>query len=152
MFLLINKPPGPTSHDIINQLRRITQLKKIGHAGTLDPFAQGLLIVAINRDSTKRIDQFVKLDKTYQATLQLNASSTTYDLTGTITQLDKKIDENKKEIQSILNSFIGTQQQIPPIFSAKKINGQRAYKLARNNQALKLKPQTIPGMELYLLK
>ena len=77
MFLLINKPPNITSHDVIAKLRQITGIKKIGHAGTLDPFATGLLIVALNRQSTKQLNHLIKLDKTYQATLQLNAISNT---------------------------------------------------------------------------
>ena len=83
-FMLINKPIGPTSHDIIDQLRQITGIKKIGHAGTLDPMAGGLLLVAIGREATKKINQFVKLDKKYQATLFLGAVSDTYDKEGKI--------------------------------------------------------------------
>ena len=82
-FILINKPQGPTSHDIIDQLRRKTGIKKIGHAGTLDPFAEGLLLVAIG-DATKLLRHYVGLDKTYEATLKLGAVSDTYDRTGKI--------------------------------------------------------------------
>ncbi|MCX6741091.1 MAG: tRNA pseudouridine(55) synthase TruB, partial [Candidatus Parcubacteria bacterium] len=90
MFLLINKPTGITSHDVISRLRRITGIRKIGHAGTLDPFATGLLVVAINRESTKEIDSFVKLDKEYVATVKFGAESDTYDRTGEIVPLLSK--------------------------------------------------------------
>ncbi len=152
MFLLINKPPGPTSHDIVDQLRQITKLKKIGHAGTLDPFAQGLLIMAINRTSTKRLADLLKLDKTYTATLQLNAASTTHDPTGHITQLNKQVTQSKKEIEHILTALVGPLNQTPPIFSAKKINGRKAYQFARQNKRIKLKSQTITIHNLKLKK
>ena len=85
-FLIINKPSGPTSHDIIDKLRQITKIKKIGHAGTLDPIASGILIVAVGRAATKQISKFVKLDKEYIATLSLGAATDTYDRTGHITK------------------------------------------------------------------
>ncbi len=145
MFLLINKPPGITSHDVIYQLRKITGYKKIGHAGTLDPFAQGLLIIAIQRQSTKQLGQLLKLNKSYQATLQLGATSDTYDLTGQITkQKNQSIETlSQEKIKKKLDNFIGPQLQKPPIYSAKKINGQRAYQLARQGKKIKLKPQKI---------
>lgn len=154
MFLLINKPPGPTSHDIIDQLRKITGLKTIGHAGTLDPFAEGLLIIGIQRAATKQLGQLAKLDKTYQAILQLGAVSDTYDLTGQITQTQNHLNLksiNQKDIQKILQKFTGPQLQTPPIYSAKKINGQRAYQLARRGQSIQLKPQPIHIYQLTYL-
>ena len=84
MFILINKPSGPTSHDVIDKMRKITGIKKIGHSGTLDPFASGLLLVAIGRESTREISKFVKLDKEYIADLKLGAVSDSYDRTGKI--------------------------------------------------------------------
>lgn len=146
MFLLINKSPGPTSHDIINQLRKITGFKTIGHAGALDPFAEGLLIVGIQRPSTKQLGQLSKLDKTYQAVLQLGAISDTYDLSGQISQAPGRLDNksiNQKDIQQVLKKFTGPQLQTPPIYSAKKINGQKAYQLARQGKPVQLKPQQI---------
>jgi tRNA pseudouridine(55) synthase len=82
MFILINKSSGPTSHDIIDELRKVTGIKKIGHAGTLDPLANGVLIVAVGKEATKKISQFVKLDKKYVATLHLGAISDTHDRMG----------------------------------------------------------------------
>lgn len=151
MFLLINKLPGPTSHDIINQLRRITGYRKIGHAGTLDPFATGLLIVAISRDSTKKLNTLLKLDKTYLATLQFGAASTTLDPTGQITPV-KKVKITKEKINQTLKNFIGPQTQIPPAYSAKKISGLKAYQLARKNISPQLKPQAIHIYQIKLVK
>ena len=138
-FLLINKPSGPTSHDIVDKLRRITKIKKIGHAGTLDPFASGLLILAISRSATRQIDKFVKLDKEYVAKLHLGKETNSYDKTGNITKTfnisKKKI--SLKEIKAVLDSFLGSQKQTPPMFSAKKIKGKKLYKLARKGIEVK---------------
>ncbi len=148
-FLLINKPSGPTSHDIIDQLRKITGIRKIGHAGTLDPFASGLLLVAVGRESTKEIFKFVKLDKEYIATLKLGAISNTYDRTGEIQLTANNQQLTEKKIKNILNKFIGKQEQIPPMFSAKKIKGKKLYELARKGIEIERKPSMI---EIYNIK
>jgi len=160
-FILINKKTGParnathsvaggpTSHDIIDRLRQITGIKKIGHAGTLDPFASGLLLVAIERESTRELSKFVGLDKEYIATLKLGAVSDTYDRTGKIKiQEYKNIKINKNIIERALKKFIGKQKQIPPMYSAKKVKGKRLYKLARKGVEIKRKPHEI---EIYNL-
>src|SRR3989338_1466347 len=152
MFLLINKPPNITSHDVIDRLRQITSIQKIGHAGTLDPFATGLLIVAIGRESTKKLNQLLKLDKIYQATLHLGAISNTYDKTGLIQLTTDNKQLTTKKIQETLKNFIGPQLQTPPPFSAKKINGQKAYNLARKGLVPKLKPQKINIYNIKLNK
>ncbi len=149
-FLLINKPPGPTSHDIIDQLRRITGIRQIGHAGTLDPFASGLLLVGIG-EATKLLRHFIGLDKTYEAILRLGAESDTYDQTGKITNnqfpITKQIPISK--IQKVLKSFIGKQKQTPPMYSAKKVGGRKLYELAREGKEIKRKAQEI---EVYSIK
>ncbi len=151
-FILINKPVGPTSHDIIYRLRKITGVKKIGHAGTLDPFAKGLLIVAIGREATKKINQFVKLDKEYVAKLQLGATSDTHDLTGKIVSAKKIIMPTEDEIKKVLIKFIGEQEQIPPMFSAKKVGGKKLYKLARQGEVVERKPASINVYSIELLR
>ena len=120
MFLLINKASGPSSHNIVAKLRGITSLKRIGHAGTLDPFAEGLLVIAIKRDSTKKLTNLLKLDKTYEATLKLGATTDTYDKTGTIKK-GKEKNLNLTEIKKVLKSFEGDSLQTPPDYSAKKL-------------------------------
>jgi len=158
-FLLVNKPVGPTSHDIIDQLRKITGIKQIGHAGTLDPFASGLLLVGIG-EATKLLRHYVGLDKTYEAVLRLGATSDTQDRTGKIqeTLLRQGFGEQarykqdtitKLKIQKIIKSFIGKQKQIPPMYSAKKVGGKKLYELAREGKKIERKAQEI---EIYDLK
>ena len=175
-FLLINKSPGPTSHDIIDELRKITNIKKIGHAGTLDPFASGLLIVAIGRSATKQISRFVKLDKEYLTTLRLGVETDTYDRTGKITQLPARTRASSRarritnyssflfrlirwtgrtgelriaKIQKVLKNFVGQQKQVPPMYSAKKVKGKKLYKLARAGKEIAREPVEI---EIYRLE
>jgi tRNA pseudouridine55 synthase len=150
-FLLINKPKSWTSHDVVDKLRKITGIKKIGHAGTLDPFATGLLILLIGKDATKQQSFFLHLDKTYWTKIRLNATSDTYDLTGKIEEAKIKKIPNINKIKEITNNFIGELQQIPPPFSAKKIKGEKAYELARQGKKFELKPQNIKIYSLEIL-
>ena len=160
-YILINKPSGPTSHDIIDSLRKITAIKKIGHAGTLDPFASGLLIVAIGREATRGISKFVKLDKEYAATLHLGATTDTYDREGVRNQelgirpahakasADKKLELG--EIEKVLEKFIGKQKQVPPMYSAKKVKGKKLYELARKGVEIKREPVDIEIKKLEII-
>jgi len=150
-FIIINKPVDFTSHDVIAVLRGITGIKKIGHAGTLDPFATGVLICAIGRESTKKIDKFVKLDKEYEAVLRLGAETDTYDIEGKISNIKCEILE-KDVINKVLKEFMGKQEQIPPMFSAKKINGQKLYKLARKGKTIERKSCKIEIYDINLIK
>lgn len=150
-FLLINKPASWTSHDVIGYMRRVTHIKRIGHAGTLDPFATGLLIVAIGRENTKRLDELFKgLDKTYIATLHLGATSTTFDRTGVITEQSGH-EVSREEVKTTLQSFIGEQDQLPPMYSAKKVGGKKLYKLARKGIEVERKPHHITLYDIELL-
>jgi tRNA pseudouridine55 synthase len=151
-FLLIKKPTGWTSHDVVAYLRRqYPRGTKIGHAGTLDPFATGLLIIGVGRDATKRLDEFKNLPKIYEAVLFLGAISDTQDKDGTITStgIEKKYTE--EEIKKILETFIGPQLQIPPMYSAKKINGKKLYDLARQGIEVERKPSAIEIYNIELL-
>jgi tRNA pseudouridine55 synthase len=150
-FLLINKPKGITSHDVIDKLREITKIKKIGHAGTLDPFATGLLILGVGRDFTKRLSIFQKKDKEYIATLELGKESDTFDIEGKILKKEIKKIPSRKEIEEILKNFLGEILQIPPIFSAKKIKGKKLYELARKGIKIKPKPQKVKIYEILIL-
>jgi tRNA pseudouridine55 synthase len=135
-YLLVNKPSGLTSHDVIDFLRKITQIKKIGHAGTLDPLAEGLLFVAIGRQATKNINNFVLLDKEYEACLMLGQETDTYDAEGVVVKKYQGEVIMKKKIKMALNKFIGEQKQIPPMYSAKKIKGRKLYEIARENKVI----------------
>lgn len=150
-FILINKSVGPSSHYIINQLRKITSIRKIGHAGTLDPFASGLLIVAIGRPATKNINQFVKLDKQYQTEVILGKETDSYDKTGKIINKYSGQELSLAKIKLVLNALGKKTTQIPPMYSAKKVNGQKLYILARKNIKIKRQPQKIKIYDIKIL-
>jgi len=151
-FILVNKPAGITSHDVVDKLRKITKIKKIGHAGTLDPFATGLLILGIGREFTKKLVIFQRQDKEYIAKLRLGAESDTFDREGKI--IERKIEKipEKQEVEEVLKNFLGEIEQIPPIFSAKKIKGKKLYELARKGIKLQPKPQRVTIYEISILE
>lgn len=149
-FLHINKPADWTSHDVVAHLRRVTGEKKIGHAGTLDPFATGLLIVGVSRKATRELNKFLKQDKEYIAELRLGATSDTYDPTGKILK-SATTPPTENDIKNILKKFTGPQDQIPPMYSAKKVGGKKLYELARQGKIIKLEPSRIIIHEIELL-
>lgn len=151
-ILLINKSSGPTSHDIVDEIRKITGEKRVGHTGTLDPFAEGLLIVLVGREATKRQNDFLKLDKEYVATLRLGAESDTGDLTGKINASGMAFVASKSGIQKTLKLFTGEIDQIPHEFSAIKIKGKKAYELARSGEKVELKPRKITIRSIDILE
>jgi tRNA pseudouridine55 synthase len=163
-FILIDKQKEWTSHDVVAYLRKVTGVKKIGHAGTLDPFATGLLIVGVGRDATKRLDEFKAMQKEYVATIKLGYVSDTYDSTGIIKKQKKQVPtghpisgKNKKtilkdEILPVLKKFIGKQMQVPPMFSAKKVKGKKLYELARKGIEIERKANEIEIYGIELLR
>jgi tRNA pseudouridine55 synthase len=151
-FLLVNKPKNITSYDVIDYLREITGIKKIGHAGTLDPLATGLLIVGIGRESTKKLLRFLKMDKEYIALLYLGKISDTYDKEGKIEIKEVKEVPEEEEIKKAVSCFVGRIKQIPPVFSAKKVKGKKLYKLAREGEKVELKPIEIDIYNIEILK
>lgn len=151
-FLLIDKPVGLTSHDIVDQVRRATGERRVGHAGTLDPFASGLLIVAVGRESTKKISKFVGLDKVYEATFVLGAASDTDDRTGKITPMLLPPDLTEEKIKAAMKQFVGNIEQIPPAYAAIKISGKKMYEAARAGHPLEAKARTVTIFEFALLE
>jgi len=149
-FLLIDKPPGPTSHDVVDMARRALGTRKIGHAGTLDPFASGLLILAVGK-MTKEISKFVGLDKEYLAKLKFGATSDTMDRTGKIEELPQPPLVKRGALEDILEKFRGEIDQVPPMYSAKKIGGKKLYELAREGKEIERKPVRVTVHELELL-
>lgn len=141
-ILPLNKFAGKTSFHFVSQLRKLSQQKKVGHAGTLDPFATGVLILLIGKSFTTQSEQFLLQDKEYRATLHLGISTETLDLTGQVTSTSSLI-PSLEAIEQALLSFQGTILQTPPMFSAKKIQGQTLYKLARQGLIIERPPQTI---------
>jgi len=149
-FLLVDKPVGPTSHDIVDIARRSLRTRKIGHAGTLDPFASGLLILAVGK-MTKEISKFVGLDKAYEATLRLGASSDTMDRTGAVTEQKGCAPVSRAAFEAALEKFRGEIDQVPPMYSAKKVGGKKLYELAREGVEIERKPVRVTIHELELL-
>lgn len=150
-LLVVNKPLEWTSMDVIRRVRRLTGIKKVGHAGTLDPLATGVLLVCIKREATRHIDQLMGMEKEYITTIDLSAFSTTEDAEGVKTNVEVNTPPTYTEIKSTLQQFIGAIQQIPPRYSAIKISGQRAYKLARQNKEFEIKARTITIHSIELL-
>jgi tRNA pseudouridine55 synthase len=150
-YLLIDKPLGWTSFDVVNRIRHMIQNsglnttnKKrfpVGHAGTLDPLATGLMIVMLG-DYTKKAQEFTKLDKTYTVTARLGQTSTTGDEEGEKTTVSTQ-KPTLAAVEAALRQFLGEIEQLPPVFSAVKIDGKRAYKLAREGKAPEMKPRMV---------
>lgn len=145
--LNIYKPVGMTSHDVVAILRRKTKIRQIGHTGTLDPFAEGVLPICIGKAT--RLIEFLPDDKEYLATIQFGASTTTYDIEGEKTfTSDKKV--NESEIIEVLHTFEGEISQLPPIYSAIKVKGKKLYEYARKGEEVEIQPRkvTIENIEL----
>lgn len=139
-FLNIYKPKGMTSFDVVARLRRVTKIKQIGHTGTLDPFAVGVLPICIGKAT--RLIEYLDDDKEYLATVQFGKDTDTYDLDGTVTKTyDKKI--TQEDLISILDDFRGEIEQLPPIYSAIKVNGKKLYEYARNGEEVEIKPRKV---------
>ena len=139
-FLNIYKPVGMTSHDVVAVLRRVTKIKQIGHTGTLDPFAEGVLPVCIGKAT--RLIEYLQDDKEYLATVQFGASTNTFDLDGEkISVSDKKV--TKSEVEEGLNAFYGEISQLPPIFSAIKVKGKKLYEYARKGEDVEIQPRKV---------
>ena len=139
-FLNVYKPKGMTSHDVVGRLRRVTKIKQIGHTGTLDPFATGVLPICIGKST--RLIEYLEDDKEYLATVQFGKNTDTYDLDGeVVATFDKKVSE--VEVRLGLKSFEGEISQMPPIYSAIKVNGKKLYDYARAGQEVEIKPRTV---------
>ena len=151
-ILIIDKPAGITSFDVIRKLKPFFKKSKIGHAGTLDPFATGVLIVAVGKKYTKTLSTYQNLNKTYRFVIQLGQTTSTLDPDSDISEtMPVPKDLTEEKITTILNSFKGESEQLPPNFSAKKINGTRAYKLAREGKEVELKPAPITIESIKLI-
>ena len=134
---LINKPRGRSSFSIVAQVRRVSGIKKVGHAGTLDPEAEGLLVVLVGKDFTRKAEQYSKLDKTYEFEIKLGENSSTDDEEGEKVKVsDAK--PSSAQLASVIAELTGEITQTPPIYSAIKVGGQRAYKLARKGEKIDL--------------
>jgi len=141
-ILIVNKPQGMTSHDVVDLMRRHFGLKKVGHAGTLDPMATGVLVMLVGA-TTKCSQDLSGQEKEYDATLTLGARSDTGDAWGKLESSSKDIRFNDAEIEAVFRKFVGDIEQVPPMYSAVKINGKKLYELARKGITVEAPPRKI---------
>ncbi len=148
--LVVDKPVGMTSHDVVQVVRRGTGIKRAGHTGTLDPRASGVLVVLVG--PAVRLSEYVSAsDKRYQAIVRLGIRTDTYDSEGVVTQRSP-VEITEEQIVEALKQFEGTVEQVPPAYSAKKVNGRRAYEMARKGEEFELEPKEIDVYHLELLE
>ena len=150
-IILVNKPSGMTSHDVVNKLRRILKTKKVGHCGTLDPDAIGVLVVCVNK-ATKVLQFLTSESKEYVATLSLGTSTDTYDASGKIIETKEFYALDNNEIVACFNNFIGSQEQKPPIYSAIKVNGKKLYEYARAGEQVEVPTRSVTVNHLEILQ
>lgn len=150
--IIINKPKGYTSHDVVNIVRKQLNMKKVGHTGTLDPNATGVLPILVGQ-ATKISKYLIEHKKTYIATIELGEKRDTGDLEGNIIESDYNIKEfDISIIKQVLQSFLGKQKQIPPMYSAIKLNGKKLYEYARSGQKVKVEPREIEIYKMELIE
>lgn len=149
-IIVIHKEKGFTSHDVVAKLRGILHMKKIGHTGTLDPDATGVLPVALGK-GTKLVELLTDKEKTYEAVLHLGITTDTQDMSGTILE-EKEVTVTEDEVRSVLNSFVGEQLQIPPMYSALKVDGKKLYELAREGKTVERKARPVCFYEIEPLE
>jgi len=150
-ILLVDKPAGPTSHDVVDRIRRASGIRRVGHAGTLDPFASGVLLLLLG-SATRLSEYFLNMDKSYAATVRLGAETESHDPDGKVTAEDpgwERVAEG--EIQRALDCFRGRVLQLPPAYSAKKVRGEAAHRRVRRGEAVELDPVPVEIQDLELL-
>ena len=148
-FLVVDKPAGMTSHDVVNAVRRIAEMRRVGHTGTLDPLATGVLVLALG--AATRLVQFIdNSDKTYRATLRLGETTTTYDADGEIVER-RPVTVDRAAVEAALPDFCGAIEQVPPMYSAIKVKGQKLYKLARQGKEIERAPRPVMIYRLDVL-
>ncbi len=147
-FLVVDKPAGITSHDVVDRARRILGIRKIGHLGTLDPLGVGVLVLAVGK-ATKAVRYFVDDDKEYTTTVRLGVTTDTQDLDGTVLE-EREVNVTLDEFERALDRFRGEIEQIPPMVSAKKVGGKRLYKLHRQGIEVEREPKKVRIYEIDL--
>lgn len=141
-IILIDKPSGPTSFQIVSKIRKVTGVKKVGHSGTLDPKASGLMIVCTGK-KTKEMDRFINLNKTYSGVIRLGLVSPSMDLETECSELPLPDDLDEKKILEVRDSFLGEIEQTPPMYSAVKVDGKKLYNLARKGKTIERQPRKV---------
>ena len=150
-FLNVDKPPGITSRDVVNRVQKLVKPHKVGHAGTLDPLATGVLVVAIG-PATRLIEHVQQMPKTYLGAFLLGRTSDTEDVDGNVTELHSPPIPTLSDVLAIVPQFIGSIQQRPPAYSALKVAGQRAYDLVRRGETVNLTPRTIEVIQIEVVR
>ncbi|MGY3775865.1 tRNA pseudouridine(55) synthase TruB [Helcococcus sueciensis] len=150
-ILVINKSENMTSHDVVAILRKKLNMKRIGHTGTLDPMATGVLPICIE-NSTRISEYIMNQGKSYIATLKFGESTTTYDSEGEITNISDNVSFTSDEINKVLKTFLGDISQTPPIYSAIKVNGKKLYEYARDNEKIEIKSRKVTVYDIKLLE
>lgn len=148
-ILLVDKAEGETSHDVVQKVRRVLGRPKVGHAGTLDPFATGLLVILVGK-ATKLSGFITAEEKIYEAALRLGIETDTYDKTGKVVRKTDPSSINREMLEEALAKFLGEIEQIPPSFSAIRVNGKRAYEMARKGEEVRLAPRKVTVWELAI--
>ncbi len=148
--IVVNKPPGITSHDVVGFIRRKFKMRRVGHAGTLDPLATGVLVMLLGK-STKLFDRFVAFDKSYRATLRLGTKTTTADIMGQVIEEKPFSGITRSRVEEVFKGFVGDIEQKPPMVSAVKHQGQRLYKIAREGKSVERVARKVRVDEVRLL-
>lgn len=148
--LIVKKEKGFTSHDVVAKLRGILRMKKIGHTGTLDPEAEGVLPVVLGK-ATRLVDMLTEKEKTYEALLHLGIETDTQDMTGSVLR-ELPVTVTEEDVKKTVETFLGEQQQIPPMYSALKVDGKKLYELAREGKTVERKPRTVYFREIRILE
>ena len=148
--IVIRKEKGFTSHDVVAKLRGILHMKKIGHTGTLDPDAEGVLPVALGK-ATRLVDMITDKEKTYEAVMRLGVVTDTQDMSGTVLSQITELSVTEEELCTVVSSFVGDYMQVPPMYSALKVNGKKLYELAREGKTVERKPRPVHFYEIEIL-
>ncbi|GAB6189192.1 tRNA pseudouridine(55) synthase TruB [Marinitoga arctica] len=150
-FLLIDKPSGITSHDVVDEIRKKFSTKKVGHSGTLDPFATGLLLIGINK-GTRLLEYLQHQDKKYYVKAKLGIITDTYDITGEIKEEKKVLKEHIDKLKETILSFKGNYMQVPPMYSARKYQGKKLYEFARKGKIIRMPPREVKIYNIEKIK
>ena len=148
--IVIRKEKGFTSHDVVAKLRGVLHMKKIGHTGTLDPDAEGVLPVALGK-ATRLVDMITDKEKTYEAVMRLGVVTDTQDMSGTVLSQTTELSVTEEELCTVVSSFVGDYMQVPPMYSALKVNGKKLYELAREGKTVERKPRPVHFYEIEIL-
>ena len=149
--IVIRKEKGFTSHDVVAKLRGILHMKKIGHTGTLDPDAEGVLPVALGK-ATRLVDMITDKEKTYEAVMRLGVVTDTQDMSGTVLSQTAELHVTEEELRAVIESFVGDYMQVPPMYSALKVNGKKLYELVREGKTVERKPRPVHFYEIEILE